>query len=130
MAGRQFTTPVIAESQRLQLLAHIIDVFVGPFSRCHMMLDRRIFSRQAERIPAHRLHHILAQHALIAADHITDGVISDMPHMQLATGIWKHRQAIVLLLIRLLADNKSLLLIPQLLSIRFTGFRVVMLIHD
>ena len=80
-AGGQLPVPVVAEAQTLELAAHVIDVLVGPGRRRGVVLDRRVFRRQAEGVPAHGLQHVLAQHPLIAADHVADGVVAHMAHV-------------------------------------------------
>ena len=127
--GCQFALPVITKPQQFELVAHIVNILIGPFRGRDIVLDGRILRWHSERIPAHRLQYILTQHALIARHHITNGVIAHMAHVQLSTGIGKHRQAIVFFLIRLFADDKGFMLIPEFLSGAFTGFGVVILIH-
>ena len=80
-AGGQFTVPVVAEPEPLQLAAHVVDVLVGPGGGGAFVLDRRVFRRQTKGVPAHRLQDVLAQHALITADHVADGVVAHMAHM-------------------------------------------------
>ena len=56
----------------------------------YVSLDRRIFCRQAERVPAHGVKDIVAKRAAMARNNIAHGVISDMPHVELARRIGKH----------------------------------------
>jgi hypothetical protein len=95
-AGGEFARPVDRVAHRLQLRAHVLDVGVGPFGRRGLVLDRGVLGRQAERVPAHRLQHVAAVHALEAADHVADGVVAHVPHVQRTGGIRQHRQAIEL----------------------------------
>ena len=97
VTGGDLALPVIAETEALQLPAHVVDVLVGPLRRRHVVLDRRVLRRQAEGVPAHRLQHILAQHALVAADHIADGVVAHVAHVQPAAGVGEHGEAVELL---------------------------------
>ena len=55
LAGRQFTTPVIAKAQQFKLVFHVGDVVVCPGGRCGVIFNRSAFRRQAESIPANRL---------------------------------------------------------------------------
>ena len=95
LAGGHFARPVHAQPQRLQLLLHVLDVGVGPCGGRHVVGHRGVFGGQAERVPAHRLHHVVALHVVVAAQHVADGVVAHMPHVQLAGRVGEHRQAIV-----------------------------------
>ena len=129
VAGRQLTRPVVTKAQALKLPTHVVDVLVGPFCGWHPVLDRRIFRRQAESIPAHRLQHIPALHALIARNYIPDGVIAHMPHMQTAAGVGEHGQAIVFFPGIVLQRTKGPLLGPLLLDFCLYLLRIVLLVH-
>src|SRR6185437_5345775 len=79
----------------LQLGAHVGDVLIGPLGGVITALARGIFSRQAERVPAHRMQYGMAAGALVTRDHVTQCVVADVPHVNLAAGIRKHLQHIV-----------------------------------
>ena len=96
LAGREFARPVDRVTQRRQLRAHVLDVRVGPLRGRGLVLDRRVLGRQPERIPAQRLQHVLALHALEARDHIADRVIAQVADMQRPRRIRQHRQAVIL----------------------------------
>ncbi len=81
LAGGDFTIPVITQTQHLQLVLHVFDVFVGPGRRCRVVLDGGVFRRQTEGIPTDGLQHVLAIEALITGDHITYGVVANVPHV-------------------------------------------------
>ena len=68
------------------------------------MLNRRILSGQAKRIPAHGLQYLFAIEPLKTSNNITQCVGSNMPHMELSAGIREHRQAVKLFLTGLLDD--------------------------
>lgn len=130
VAGGDLTVPVITKTESLQLVAHVVDVFVGPLCRRHLVLDRGVLGRQAKGIPAHWLHDVLAQHALVAANHITNGVITHMAHVQAATRVREHGQAVELLAALVLDGAKRVVLLPILASRFFNTFRVILcLIH-
>ena len=80
-AGGDFARPVDGQTQRFELGLHVGDVLVGPLGRRHLVLHRGVFRRHAEGVPAHRLQHVLALHALVARDHVTDGVVAHVPHV-------------------------------------------------
>ena len=95
LAGGELARPVDGEAQRLQLRAHVVDVGVGPGGGRHVVGDRGVFRRQAEGVPAHRLHHVEAAHGVVARQHVADGVVAHVAHVQLARRIGEHRQAVV-----------------------------------
>ena len=65
-AGRDFTGPVKSQTERFHLGLHVGDVVVCPFSRSDFLGDGGVFSRQAERVPAHRGHDVHAAHTQVA----------------------------------------------------------------
>ncbi len=94
-AGGNFAAPVDRQAQRLHLALHVGDVVVGPARRGHLVLDRRVFGRQPEGVPAHRHQHVVALHAQLAREHVVDGVVAHVAHVQLAAGVGQHRAGVV-----------------------------------
>ena len=123
----QFAVPVQGEAERLELLFHVGDVVVGPSRRRDTAGHRGVLGGQPESVPTHRLQYVPAQHPLITRDHITDGVVADMAHVQPPTGIRKHAQAVIFLAAGLLAHGEDPLFIPMVLRFRFDDLRVVRL---
>ena len=66
--------------------------FAGGTVFCHC----GVLGGQAERVPAHRLQHVTAPHAVVARKHVADRVVAHVPHVQLAGGVREHGQAVVL----------------------------------
>ena len=60
------------------------------------VLDGRVLRRQAEGVPAHGVQHVVALHALVAGDHVADGVVAHVAHVELARRVGEHLQAVVL----------------------------------
>ena len=98
IAGGHFTTPVDGQAHRLHLLLHVGDVVVGPLGRRHAVLQRCVLGWQAEGIPAHGHQDVVAVHAQVARQHVVDGVVAHMAHVQLAAGVRQHGAGIELLL--------------------------------
>jgi hypothetical protein len=73
--------------------------------------------------------YILALHALEAGDHISDGVIPDVAHMQFTTGIGKHGEAVEFLLPAILCDLEAFVVVPILLDAGFNQLRLVLGFH-
>jgi len=95
-AGRDFAAPVDRQPQRLHLALHVGDVVVGPARRRHLVFDRCVLGRQAKGVPAHRHEHVVALHAQLARQHVVDGVVAHVAHVQLAAGVGQHRAGVVL----------------------------------
>ena len=114
LAGGQFAAPVDGEAQRLQLLLHVGDVVVRPLRRRHRVLDRRVLGRQTEGVPAHGLQHVVAAHAVEAGQHVADGVVAHMAHVQLARRVGEHRQAVVLRAARVFDRPEGVRRVPVL----------------
>ncbi|MNE01259.1 hypothetical protein D3C80_936920 [compost metagenome] len=81
LAGGHFARPVHRQAQAAQLAFHVGDVFVGPLGGRYVVLHRGVFRRHAEGVPTHWLQNIFALHALVAGDHVADGVVAHVPHV-------------------------------------------------
>src|SRR5213076_809207 len=55
-----------------------------------------VLGRQAEGIPAHRLHHVVAAHAQVAREHVAYRVVAHVAHVQPPGWVRQHRQAVEL----------------------------------
>ena len=127
--GGHFPVPVVTEAQLLELCLHVIDIFVSPLGRGCFVLDRCVFGRQTKSVPTHRLHNIFTLHAMVAGDYIANGVVTHMPHMQLAAGVGEHGEAVELLFSLLLGDCKTVVLFPVFLGLFLNFMRMIMLFH-
>jgi hypothetical protein len=104
VAGGDLAAPVDRQAHGLHLALHVGDVVVGPLGRRHLVLHRRVLGRQAEGVPAHRHQHVHALHAQLARQHVVDGVVAHMAHVQLAAGVGQHRAGVELRLAGILGD--------------------------
>ena len=89
-AGGELALPVEREAEAFQLGLHVGDVVVGPARGRDLVRHRRVLGRQAERIPAHRLQHVVAAHAVVPGDNVADGIVPHVPHVQLPRRIGEH----------------------------------------
>ncbi len=62
-AGGDFAGPVIGKTHAFELGAHFGDIVVCPFGGVQVMLDGRVFGRQAKGVPAHWVDYVIALHA-------------------------------------------------------------------
>ena len=104
VAGGDLAAPVDGQPHRLHLLLHVGDVFVRPLRRRHTVFQRRVLGRQAEGVPAHGHQHVVTVHAQVAREHVVDGVVAHMAHVQLAAGVGQHGAGVELLLAAVFGD--------------------------
>ena len=115
--------------QRPELAAHVIDVVVGPFGGRHAVLHGGILGWQAKGIPTHRLQHVLAAHALVTGDHVANGIIAHMSHVQAAAGIGEHGQTVEFFPRRIFTDLETAVFLPIAPGGFLHPLRLVMLVH-
>ncbi len=97
MTSGKFALPVVRQADAHQLLPHTVDIFIGPLGRMGPVLDRGVFRRHPEGIPAHRVQHIESLHPLETGDHVTDSIITDVAHVNPTRRIGEHLQQVVFL---------------------------------
>ena len=101
--------------------------FLVTICRMNVVLDGKVLGRQAEGVPAHRIQHVIALHALFARNDIQRGVGARMADMQALTGrIRELDQCIELLLVRAILGMEALLLVPDVLPFLFYLFMIVL----
>src|SRR5207245_6596884 len=89
-------SPVIAEAERLNLALERCDVRFRGDARMLAGFDGVLLRGKAERIPTHRMKHVISQRPPIARQHIRGGVTFRMTNMKpRPTRIWKHIQDVV-----------------------------------
>ena len=96
ITGRHFTRPVDGQSHGLHLLLHVGDVVVGPLGRWHAIFQSSVFRRQTKCIPTHGHEDVETFHAQMAREHVVDGVVAHMAHVQFAAGVGQHGARVVL----------------------------------
>src|ERR1700761_7691803 len=123
VAGRELAGPVERQADRAQLLLHRGDVVVGPGLRRHLALDRGVLRRQAERIPAHRMQHVVAARAHVARQHVAERVVADMADMDAPGRVGEHLEHVVFRPRVVVFGGEDRLLVPEGLPSRlgFTG---------
>lgn len=93
------------------------------------MFDGRILRWQSKRVPPHRVKDVIASHPEVPGDHISDGVVSKVSHMDSARGIRIHLKAVVLWLPGILRDPESVPLLPDPLPLGFYRLKIVWFCH-
>ena len=127
VGGIDLTRPVERQTKALELALEACDVLLGNLCRMNMVLDGKVLSRQTECIPAHRIQHVVALHALFARNDIQCGVGARMAYMQTLTGrIRELYERVELLLVRVILGMEALLLVPDVLPFLFYLFMIVL----
>ena len=129
LACGQFSVPVIAESEPLELGAHGVNIPIRPFGGVYVVCNGRIFCRHPKGIPSHGVKHVVALHTFVPRHDVPNCVIAHMSHMDVAGGIGKHFQQVILFLGRIFFHPKQLFVLPDALPLGFYKFRVVFFLH-
>ena len=97
IGGRDFAIPIVAETQRLGLPAHIVNVLASRFLGRRAGLNCILLGGQTERVPAERMQDVEASHPLVSGDYVACRITFRVAHMQsLAARVGKHVQHIIL----------------------------------
>ena len=97
VGGVDLAVPVVGEAERLELLAVARDVARGRHARVLAGLHRVLLGGQTERVPAHRVEHVEAAHALVAREHVGRDVALRVTDVQpLAGRVREHVEHVVL----------------------------------
>ena len=121
VAGGDLARPVERQAHRLELLLHRCDVGVGPFLGMDLAVDRRVFGRHAEGVPAHRMQHGVTHGPLEARHHVAHRVIAHMPHMDAPRRVGEHLEDVVFRPGIVVFGGVNALLVPQLLPAGLGG---------
>ncbi len=122
----QLPGPVVAEAQHFFLPAERGDVLLGRDPRRRAGFLGVLLGRQAEGVPAHRVHHALAVHPGVAADNVGSRLPLGMAHVQpVAAGIREHIQHVELLARGQPRRGERALHFPVLLPLGLDECRVV-----
>ena len=128
-ASRNFTRPVVSESEAVHLRLHRGNVLKRPLPRRRVVLDRRILGGQSERIPSHGMQHVVAVHPHVARQSVADRVIADVSHVQRARRVGKHLQHVVLRLSRIgFRGIERRIALPAVKPLLLDALRVVTLV--
>ena len=116
VAGAHLARPVVAESNAVELCPEVPDVILRGYGRGNAMFDGILLGRQSEGVIAHRMQHIEALQALVAAVDITGYVSQGMADMQARTaGIGEHVEHVALGTPRVVGHAIRTLILPSFL---------------
>jgi hypothetical protein len=92
LARRHLARPVVAEPHRLHLLAHLRDARLRPRPRVGVAVVSGVLRREAERVPPHRVEHVVALHPPVAGERVRDRVVPHVAHVEFARRVREHPQ--------------------------------------
>ena len=130
LARDDFAVPVVGQAHSLQLPRHVGDIVQGPFLRRDAMLDGSIFRRHAKRVEPHGMQYVEAPHGAEPGDHVADGIVAHMTHVQVARRIGEHFQHIGFWFSFFFFAFERFMLFPILLPFGFNGMGCIFLFHD
>ena len=126
LAGGDLAVPVVEDPRHLQLALALRDVFDRPCPRVQSAaLHRRVLGRQSKRVPAKRMQHLEALHALHAREHVAHHVVAQMTDRQVARRIGVHHEVVELRLRRAVGRLHDPALDPDLLPLGLDLLRYV-----
>ena len=123
------SVPVVGESQLSQLLLHFRDVGARPDGGMGLILDRRVLRGKSEGVESDGMQHVIAVHVQVPGQHVGDGVIAHVTHMELARGIREHLQTVELLLVRIFRYVKYVFVLPDFLPSGFDLLEIILTFH-
>ena len=124
-ARDRLAVPIIRKSHAALLAFHVLDVAERPVRRFDAVFDRRVFRRHTERVKSHRVQDVESLHRLVTRHDVTDRVIADMTHMQIARRIREHFECIILRTVRVHLRLINVLRLPFVLPFLFNFLRFI-----
>ena len=124
IARGEFAAPVEREAQPFELRLHVGDIVSGPAAGVDALFHRGVFRGHAEGVPPHRVQHFVADHPLVAGQHIAHRVIAHMPDVNAPRRIGKHFQHIAARLGRGIVGAKGLGVVPGFLPAEIGAGRI------
>lgn len=89
------------------------------------VLDGRVLGGQAEGVPSHGVKDVETLHALEARHHVADGIVADVPHVDVARRVGEHLEHIVLGLVGFGIALEDAAVFPLLLPPGLDGLMIV-----
>ena len=130
IGGVDLAIPVIAEAERLDLAAEVVDVLLRGHRRMGSGLDGVLFRGQSERVPPHRMKHVEIAHPLVAAEDVGRGVSLGMADVQPRPGgIGEHIQRVELRPGVEIDRPERVVLLPVLLPFLLDRGKIVFACH-
>ncbi len=128
-AGIHFPSPIVIKAHSLELMLHVGNIVQSPFLRVDTALYGRIFCRHTKSIPTYGVKNIESLHHLMARNHISNGVIANMPHVDSSRGIGVHFQAVEFCFFRVFINPEGFFVLPNFLPFRLYPLKIIIFRH-
>ncbi len=129
LVGRDQAIPVESPAHPLHRRDDVRDVAVDDRARVPALADRGVLGGQAERVEAHRMHHVHAVPPAEPREDVADRVDEDVPHVQRPGRVRPHLEHVALVApVRLrlrIRDVEGPCVLPDALPLRLDRLRVV-----
>ncbi len=125
VAALDRAVPVVGKTHAPERRRLLVDVRVRPLGRMRVALDRGILGRKAERVPPDRVQHLEAGHGGLPGDHVTDGVVAHVAHVDVTRRVREHLKDVLLGLGGVLGRVVEPLALPLGLPLLFDAVRFV-----
>ena len=128
LAGGDLAAPIIGQAHGFELLAHGGDVLARPLGRMHAPLDGGVLGRQAESVPAHGVQHVEALGALVARDHVAQGIVAHVAHVDAPRRIGEHLHHVILRARRVGLGDEGAAVFPAALPLGLGFLEIITLV--
>ncbi|OQB56444.1 MAG: hypothetical protein BWX98_01829 [Candidatus Aminicenantes bacterium ADurb.Bin147] len=91
-----FPRPVVGEPHPLELGLHVGDIIQRPLLGMDAGLNGGVLGRHAQGVPADGMENIIPPHHLKPGDHVADGIVADVAHVDPARRIGIHLEGVKL----------------------------------
>ncbi len=129
-AAGDLARPVERQADHVHLAVVVGDVALGRHPWVHAHLEGVVLGREPERVPAHRVQHVVPAHAVITRHDVGGHVIAAVPHGEpVPGGIREEVEAVELGLCRRVGRAVGVALLPEALPPGLDLLRVVAAVH-
>ena len=126
VGGVDLALPVVGEAERLELALEVDDALGGAHGRVHAGLHGVALGGQTEGVPAHRVQHVEAAHALVAGDDVGRGVTLGVADVEaVARRVREHVEDVVLGALWIDLGAEGVVLVPEALPAGLDGAKIV-----
>ena len=129
LTGSYFSIPIIGKPQGHLLALHIFNIGKGPIFRRYTMFNSSVFCRHTKGVPTHWVQDIKALHLFKTSHYVTNGIVTNVTHVEVTGWIREHFKYIVLFLILVQISFECLISKPLLLPFLFNILGVIFFLH-
>ncbi|OQB54133.1 MAG: hypothetical protein BWX98_02364 [Candidatus Aminicenantes bacterium ADurb.Bin147] len=120
-----FPRPVVSEPHPLELGLHVGDIVQRPLLGMDAGLDGRVLGRHAQGVPSDGMENVIPPHHLKPGDHVADGIVADVPHVDPSRRIGIHLEGVKLRAVGIGRRGESAGGVPFVLPAGLDGLKVI-----